>query len=69
MLPKNWKKSFISGIVIPTKLRFCNECSKKKRFDRCRNQINENKEFKANINLLRRQPPNQFGRMLPYYRV
>ena len=29
MLPKSWKKPFNIGIVIPTKIRFCNECSKK----------------------------------------
>ena len=26
MLPKSWKKSFNNGIVIPTKMRFRNEC-------------------------------------------
>ena len=26
-LPKSWKKSFDSGIFIPTKMRFCNECN------------------------------------------
>ena len=30
MLPKSWKKSFKSGVVIPTKKRFCKECSKEK---------------------------------------
>ena len=27
LLPKSWKKSFDSGIIIPTKMRFCNECN------------------------------------------
>ena len=27
MLPRSWKKSFDSGIIIPTNLRFCNECN------------------------------------------
>ena len=27
MLPKSWKKSFDSGIIIPTKMRYCNECN------------------------------------------
>ena len=31
--------------------------------------INENKEFEANLNELKRQPPNQFGYMLPYYKI
>ena len=27
LLPKSWKKSFDSGIIIPTKMRVCNECN------------------------------------------
>ena len=27
----------------------------------CNNQINENKEFEANLNELKRHPPNDFG--------
>ena len=30
MLPRSWKKSFNSGVVIPAKMRFCNVCSVKK---------------------------------------
>ena len=30
LLPKSWKKSFDSGIIILTKIRFCNECTDKK---------------------------------------
>ena len=67
MLPRSWKKSFESGIIIPKKMRFCNECSDKKTCDKCNNQINENKEFEANLNLLKRKAPNEFGYMLPYY--
>ena len=29
-LPKSWKKSFDTGIIMPTKMRFCNECKGKK---------------------------------------
>ena len=28
--PKSWKKSFNSGIIIPTKKRFCNDCNHKR---------------------------------------
>ena len=35
--------------------------------DKCNNQINENKEFEANLNELKRHPPIEFGHMLPYY--
>ena len=48
-------------------MRLCNECSKEKCCDRCNNQINENKEFEASLNLLKRQAPNEFGHMLPYF--
>ena len=66
MLPKSWKKSFDSGIIIPTKMRFCNECNDKKKCNKCNIQINENKEFEANLNELKRHPPNEFGYMVPY---
>ena len=67
MLPRSWKKSFGSGIIIPTKMRFCNDCNDKIMCNRCNNQINENKEFEANLNELKRHPPNEFGYMHPFY--
>ena len=67
MLPKSWKKSFDSGIIIPAKMRFCNDCNDKIMCYRCNIQINENKEFEANLNELKRHPPNDFGYMLPYF--
>ena len=66
-LSKSWKKSFDNGIVIAKKMRFCNECNDKKLCDKCNYQINENKEFEADLNELKRHPPNEFGHMLPYY--
>ena len=35
---------------------------------RCIIQIIENKEFTANINLLKRQAPNEFGHWLPCFK-
>ena len=67
LLPKIWKKSFDNGIIIPTKMRFCNVCNDKKMCDKCNNQINEKKEFEANLNELKGHPPNASGYMLPYY--
>ena len=67
MLPRSWQKSFDSGIIIPTNMRFCNECNDRKMCDKCNNQINENKEVKANLIELKRHPSNAFGHMLPYY--
>ena len=66
MLPKSGKQSFKSGVVIPVKLRFVDECCKKKHCNRCNSQINENKEFEVKLYLLRKHAPNQNGHMLPY---
>ena len=66
MLTRSWRKSFNSGVVIAAKMRFCNECSKEKCCDRCNNQINENKELEANLNLLKGEAPIELGHMLPY---
>ena len=67
MPPRSWKKSFINGIVIPTKKRQCSACNDGILCITCNNQINENKNFEANLYLLKRKTPNPFGYMLPYY--
>ena len=67
LLPKSRKKSFDSGIIKPTKMRFCNECNDKKLCDKCNNQINENKELEASLNQLKRNWPHKFGHMLPHF--
>ena len=69
MLRISSKKLFDSGIIFSTKMRFCSECNDKKTCDKCNNQIKENKEFEANLNELKRHPPNEFGHMLPYYEI
>ena len=48
-------------------MRHCNTCKDGILCITCNNQINENKEFEANLNLLKRDVPNRFGHMLPYY--
>ena len=48
MLPRSWKKSLNSGVIIPKKMRFCNECNDEKMCNKCTNQINENMEFEGN---------------------
>ena len=69
MLPKNWKKSFSSGIKFI--LLFKKKRSKKCNFEiichECNILVNENKHFEANLNLLKRKPCAYFGHMLPYY--
>ena len=66
MLPKSWKKLFNKGIFIPGKIRFCNKCNEKLLGYECKNQVKVNKEIGANLNRLKRQPPNQLGHMLPF---
>ena len=69
MLPRSWKKSFNNGVIKPTKMRQCNVCKDGKLCTTCNNLINENKEFEANLSLLNRKAPNEFGYMLPYYKT
>ena len=66
MLPRSWRKSFNDGVIIPKKMRFCIDCNDKKLCNKSNYQINENKEFEANLNELKRHPPNDFGYMLAY---
>ena len=68
MLPKSWKKSFNTGVVIPTKMKFRNECNGNIICNRCNNQVNENKEFEAKINLVKREAPDEFGHILPCFK-
>ena len=67
LVPKSRKISFNSGRNILTKTKFCNERNDKRLCNRCNNQINENKELEAKLNLVKRQPHNEFGHMLPYF--
>ena len=66
-VPLSWKKSFSQGVVIPHKMTYCTECKKYILCESCDNLVNQNKEFSANLNELKREKPNQFGHMLPKY--
>ena len=50
-------------------MRHCNTCKDEILCATCNNLINENKEFEANLILLKREKPNDFGHMLPYYKI
>ena len=67
ILPRSWKKSFENGVIIPKKMRRCNTWKDGILCITCNNQIIENKEFEANLNLLKREKPNDCGHMLPCY--
>ena len=63
-LPLSWKKSFNQGVVIPHKMRDCGDCRKDIPCESCDKLVNQKKEFSANLNELKRQPPNESGHML-----
>ena len=46
-------------------MRFCNECTDNLTCNNCKNRINKNKEFEANLNEIKRQTSSQYGHMLP----
>ena len=66
-VPLSWKKSFGMGVVIPHKMRNCNNCDKDIVCDNCDNLVNLKKEFSANLNELKRQAPNEIGHVVPKY--
>ena len=55
------------GVVMPIKIRNCNKYTKDLLCDNCDISVNQRKDFYANLNQLKRQPPNEFGHMLPKY--
>ena len=69
MLPKSWKNSFNIGIVIPAKMSICDKCRGKISRATYNNRNNENKGFEVKLTLLKREAPNDFAYMLPYFKV
>ena len=53
------------GVVVPHKMGNCGDCKKDILGDNCDILINQRKYFSTNINERRREPPNEFGHMLP----
>ena len=66
-VPLSWKKKFSQGVVISHKMKNCSDCKKDTLCESCDNLINQKKDFSGNLNELKRQPPNEFGYMLPQY--
>ena len=69
ILTKSLEKSFNNGIVTPIKMKRCNKGIGEIVCITCNNQVNENQEFEANLNELKKGPPNQFDHVLPYHKV
>ena len=68
-LPLSWKKSFSQGVLIPHKMKNYGKCKKNIPCENCDKLVNQKKEFSANLNEMKRQPPNEFGHMLPKYKT
>ena len=68
-IPLSWKKSFSQGVVIPHRMRNFHYCKKDVLCDICDELVNQKKEFSANLNELKREKPNEFGHMLPKYKI
>ena len=65
--PLGRKKSFSQRVVIPHKTRICVDCKKDILCDEYDQLENQRKEISANLNEIKREPPNQFGHMIPTY--
>ena len=63
----SWKNSFSQGVVIPHKMRNSTVCKKDILCDECDKLVNQRKDFSANLNELKREPPKDFGHMLLQY--
>ena len=52
-VPLSWKKSFISGIVIPHKLRSCGDCANGILCEKCEKLVIQRKELSAKLELMK----------------
>ena len=61
ILPKRLKKLFINDVIIADKMGGFIQCNDKILHTTCNNQVIEDKDFAANLKLLKRQAPKKFG--------
>ena len=50
-------------------MRNCNKCTKDLLCGGCDKLVSQNKEPSANLNELKREPPNKYGHTLPKYTI
>ena len=60
-------KSFSYCVVIPHRTRSFNKCTKDISCVNCDKLVNQRKEYSANLNELKKQPPNEFGHIIPKF--
>ena len=66
--PLSRKKCFSQAVIIRHKMRNCSDCKKDILCEICDELVNQKKEFSANLNELKKQPPvDESGYMLPKY--
>ena len=68
-VPLSRKKLFSHGVIIPHKMKNCGDCKIDSLCDNCDKLVNQSKEFSANLNEIKRQPPNEISLMLPKYMI
>ena len=66
-VPLSWRKSFRMGVVIPQKMRKGNKSTINLSCGGCDKLLNQSKDFSASLKELKRQPPNEFGHLVPKY--
>ena len=69
--PWGWKKSFSTGVILPTRFGNCEKSAKSVAnfCDIWRARTTYTIEFTAELNELKRLPLKFFGHLLPYYKV
>ena len=67
-LQMSWEKQFSVGVVKPSTNIFCTDCDEDSLCDRCGIMANQTKEFLADLNETKREPPTKLGHMLPWYK-
>ena len=68
-VPLSWIKTFSMCAEIPHNFRNCNKGTKDFLCDGCDKLVNQNEEFLANLNEIKREAPIEFGHKLPKYKT
>ena len=63
------KKTSKSGVALIHKIRTCSESANDNLCENIDKMVNRRKENSANLEDIKRHPPNEFGYMLSLYRI
>ena len=56
------------AVIIPSAEKYCTDCDENFLCDKCNKLVNQTKEFAPNLYELKRQTPDEFRHMLPWYK-